>query len=158
MRTIKHIIPFFVFLFFFNRCTKGDVEGPLITDLYGTFSITDEFLLVNKTPDFSSGDIVKFNCSFNKTIDWKITITGLQSSSIKEITGFSNLIDSNIVTWNGNTSELPFFQKENCSVELTFLNETDVLRDTLNIIGSNTYEDGILVKILESYNFDGEPL
>jgi len=150
MRTIKHIIPFFVFLFFFNGCTKDDVEGPLITDLYGTFSITDDFLLLNKTPDFSSGDIVKFNCSFNKTTDWKITITGLQSSSIKEISGFSNLIDSNIVTWNGNTSELPFFQKENCAVELTFLNESDVLRDTLNIIGSNTYEDGILVANFEN--------
>ena len=150
MRTIKHIIPFFVILFFFNGCTKDDVEGPSITDLYGTFSITDAFLLVNKTPDFSSGDIVKFNCGFNKTIDWKITITGLQSNSIKEISGFSNLIDSNIVTWTGNTSQLPFFEIENCVVELTFLNESDTLRDTLNIIGSNTYQDGILVADFEN--------
>ena len=150
MRTIKHIIPFFVLLFFFNGCTKDDVEGPSITDLYGTFSITDDFLLVNKTPDFSSGDIVKFNCGFNKTTDWKITITGLQSNSIKEISGFSNLIDSNIVIWTGNTSQLPFFEKENCAVELTFLNESDTLRDTLNIIGSNTYENGILVADFEN--------
>ena len=118
--------------------------------MYGTFSIIDDFLLVNKTPDFSSGDIVKFNCSFNKTTDWKITITGLQSSSIKEISGFSNLIDSNIVRWNGNTSQLPFFEKENCIVELSFLNESDTLRDTINIIGPNTYEDGILVADFEN--------
>ena len=150
MRTIKHIILFIIFLIFFNGCTKEDVEGPLITDLYGTFSILDDFLLVNKTPDFSSGDIVKFNCSFNKTTDWKITITGLQSSSIKEISGFSNLIDSNIVRWNGNTSQLPFFEKENCIVELSFLNESDTLRDTINIIGPNTYEDGILVADFEN--------
>ena len=150
MRTIKHIIPFFVLLFFFNGCTKDNLEGPSIIDLYGTFSITDAFLLVNKTPDFSSGDIVKFNCGFNKTTDWKITITGLQSNSVKEISGFSNLIDSNIVIWTGNTSQLPFFEKENCAVELTFLNESDTLRDTINIIGSNTYENGIIVADFEN--------
>ena len=150
MRTIKHIISFFVLLFFFNGCTKDDVEGPLITDLYGTFSITDAFLLVNKTPDFSSGDIVKFYCGFNKTIDWKITITGLQSNSVKEISGFSSSIDSNNVMWSGTTSQLPFFNIENCAVELTFMNESDTLRDTLNIVGTNSYEDGILVADFEN--------
>jgi hypothetical protein len=150
MRTIKHIIPFFVLLFFFNGCTKDDVEGPLITDLYGTFSITDSFLLVNKTPDFSSGDIVKFYCGFNKTIDWKITITGLQSNSVKEISGFSSSIDSNNVMWSGTTSQLPFFNIENCAVELTFMNESDTLRDTLNIVGTNSYDDGILVADFEN--------
>ena len=150
MRTIKHIISFFVLLFFFNGCTKDDVEGPLITDLYGTFSITDSFLLVNKTPDFSSGDIVKFYCGFNKTIDWKITITGLQSNSVKEISGFSSSIDSNNVMWYGTTSQLPFFNIENCAVELTFMNESDTLRDTLNIVGTNSYEDGILVADFEN--------
>ena len=150
MRTIKHIISFFVLLFFFNGCTKDDVEGPLITDLYGTFSITDSFLLVNKTPDFSSGDIVKFYCGFNKTIDWKITITGLQSNSVKEISGFSSSIDSNNVMWSGTTSQLPFFNIENCAVELTFMNESDTLRDTLNIVGTNSYDDGILVADFEN--------
>ena len=150
MRTIKHIISFFVLLFFFNGCTKDDVEGPLIKDLYGTFSITDSFLLVNKTPDFSSGDIVKFYCGFNKTIDWKITITGLQSNSVKEISGFSSSIDSNNVMWSGTTSQLPFFNIENCAVELTFMNESDTLRDTLNIVGTNSYEDGILVADFEN--------
>ena len=150
MRTIKHIIPLFIFLFFFNACTKDDIEGPLITDLYGSFSITDPFLLVNKTPDFSSGEFVKFNCGFNKPIDWKITIIGLQSSSTKEISGFSNLIDSNNVTWTGNTSQLPFFEEENCAVELTFLNESDTIRDTINIVGSKTYDDGFLVADFEN--------
>lgn len=150
MITIKHIISFFVLLFFFNGCTKDDVEGPLITDLYGTFSITDSFLLVNKTPDFSSGDIVKFYCGFNKTIDWKITITGLQSNSVKEISGFSSSIDSNNVMWYGTTSQLPFFNIENCAVELTFMNESDTLRDTLNIVGTNSYDDGILVADFEN--------
>ena len=150
MRTIKHIIPLFISLFFFNGCTKDDMEGPLITDLYGSFSITDSFLLINKTPDFSSGDLVKFNCGFNKPIEWKITIIGLQSSAIKEISGFSSLIDSNNVTWTGNTSQLPFFEEENCRVELTFLNEPDTLIDTLNIIAAKTYEEGILVADFEN--------
>jgi hypothetical protein len=52
--------------------------------------------------------------------------------------------------WSGTTSQLPFFNIENCAVELTFMNESDTLRDTLNIVGTNSYEDGILVADFEN--------
>ena len=59
------------------------------------------------------------------------------------------MIDSNDVSWNGNTSQVPFFKKELCAVELTFLNEVDTLRDTINILQTKIY-DGIVVADFEN--------
>ena len=61
-----------------------------------------------------------------KSVEWRISIYELESGSVKEISGFSNIIDSNYVSWNGNTSQVPFFKKELCAVELAFLNEVDL--------------------------------
>ena len=68
---------------------------------------------------------------------------------MKEITGFSNSIDSGLVSWNGNTSEVPFFSEETCALELSFLTELDTLRDTLTISGKKVYE-GIMVADFEN--------
>ncbi len=137
-------------IFFLVYCTKKDFEGPSINDLYGELNITDSLQVNNYNPDFSSGDVVSFHCGFNKSIEWKISIIGLQSNSFKEISGFSNVIDSNTIIWDGNTSQLPFFEQENCAIELTFLNEPDTLRDTINIVGLKQYDDGIVVADFEN--------
>ena len=137
-------------IFFFVYCTKKDFEGPSINELYGKLNITDSLQVNNYNPDFSSGDVVSFYSAFNKSVEWKISITGLQSNSLKEILGFSSVIDSNTTIWNGNTSQLPFFEQENCAIELTFLNEPDTLRDTINILGLNPFNDGIVVADFEN--------
>ena len=149
----KNIILFFLATICFFTCTKRDYEGPLLTNLYGEFEIIDSLQISTKTPDFSSNELVKFYCKLNKDIQWKITITGLTSNSVKEISGFSNTIDSNLIFWNGNTSQVPFFKQEDCLVELTFNNEPDTLRDSLSILGNKIY-DGILVADFE----DGLPI
>ena len=133
----------------FFGCTKGDYEGPAINNLYGDFMITDSFRIINNNPDFSIGEKVKFHCNFNKTIQWKITIVGLESNSKKTLTGFNNLIDSMSISWNGNTSQVPFFNQEICSLELTFENEVDTIRDTLTIAQPKIYE-GTLVADFEN--------
>ena len=35
--------------------------------------------------------------------------------------------------WNGSPSQLPFFQEEECAIELSFENEIDTIRDTITI-------------------------
>ena len=131
-------------------CTKDEVEGPLLNEIFGNFQLNSELIISNNSPDFSvSNELVKFHCDFNKSIEWKISILGLESGSLKEISGFSNIIDSNDVSWNGNTSQVPFFKKELCAVELTFLNEVDTLRDTINILETKIY-DGIVVADFEN--------
>ena len=89
---------------------------------------------------------------------------GLSTSASKEIVGFSNLIDSSTIVWNGGPSQIPFFSEETCVIELTIENEIDTIRDTINIITAKTYDNGIWVEDFEDgfpengliyYNNDG---
>jgi hypothetical protein len=150
MRVKTYITVFICLIICHVNCTKGDLEGPSINDLYGNFNITDPLQINNHNPDFSSGDMVSFYCGFNKSINWTINIKGLQSNSSKELSGFSSSLDSNSTIWNGNSSQFPFFIEENCAVEITFLNEPDTLRDTINILGAKTYDEGIVIADFEN--------
>lgn len=130
-------------------CSRDAYEGPLIDDLYGEFEVVDTLRISNLTPNFSEGGRVKFHSEFSKPVDWKLTITGQTSGSVKVFEGFSSSVDSNDVQWAGSISEVPFFQLENCSVELTFPQEPDTMRGTLVITGVREY-DGIVVADFES--------
>ena len=151
-------------LSFLNSCTKQEFEGPSIATLYGDFELIEPLILTNKNPSFAINEKVGFHCEFNKPVQWKIAIKGLNTNANREITGFSNLIDSNIIVWNGGPSQVPFFSEEVCSIELTFENEIDTLRDTISIVSSKTYENGIWFENFEDgfpanglvyYNTDG---
>ena len=147
------LILFLSLVFFLFSCTKKEFEGPSIEILYGDFEIVEPLKLTNNTPNFSSNEQVGFHCEFNKPVQWKITIQGQNTSAIREITGFSNLIDSNLIVWSGGPSQVPFFSEEACAIELTFENETDTIRDTITIISAKTYENGVWIEDFE----DGLP-
>ena len=158
------LILFLGLVCFLYSCTKKEFEGPSIDILYSDFEVIEPLKIINKTPSFSSNEQVGFHCEFNKPVQWKITIMGLSTSANRQITGFSNLIDSNIIVWNGGPSQVPFFSEEVCAIELTFENEIDTLRDTISIVSAKTYEngvwledfeDGIPVNGLVYYNTDG---
>lgn len=164
MKINTKIIIFLFSVFLINSCTKKDFEGPSIENIYGEFEIIESFKILNKNPNFSINEKVSFHCEFNKPIEWKISIKGLNSSATKEIIGFSNIIDSNMIFWDGGPSQLPFFLEEVCLVDLTFSNEIDSIRDTLNINVSPTFENGIWLENFEDgipensivyYNNDG---
>ena len=149
---------------FLYSCTKEEFEGPSIAPLYGDFELIEPLILTNKNPNFSINEKVGFHCKFNKPVEWKITILGLSTGATRQITGFSNLIDSNMIVWNGGPSQVPFFSEEVCAIELTFENEIDTLRDTLSIVSSKTYENGVWLEDFEDglpsnglvyYNTDG---
>jgi hypothetical protein len=140
-------------LCFLHSCTKKEFEGPSIETLYGEFEVIKPLKLTTQNPSFSSNEQVGFHCEFNKPVEWKIVIDGLSTGAYRQITGFSNLIDSNIVIWNGGPSQIPFFSEEDCAIELTFKNEIDTIRDTLIIVSAKTYENGIWVENFE----DGIP-
>jgi len=158
------LILFLGLVCFLYSCTKKEFEGPSIDILYSDFEVIEPLKIINKTPSFSSNEQVGFHCEFNKPVQWKIAIMGLSTSANRQITGFSNLIDSNIIVWNGGPSQVPFFSEEVCAIELTFENEIDTLRDTISIVSAKTYEngvwfedfeDGIPVNGLVYYNTDG---
>ena len=137
-------------LFILFGCTKDEVEGPLINDIYGDFYVIQPLSVINKSPNFSNNEVVKFQGEFNKNIDWKISISGLVSGSNTIISGYSSYLDTNINIWKGNTSQYPFFAEEYCAIELTFLNEIDTLRDTIEILGPQLYNDGFIVADFEN--------
>ena len=158
------IILFLSLVCFLHSCTKKEFEGPLIETLYGDFEVIEPLRITNKNPSFSNNEQVNFHCEFNKSVEWKITILGISTSASREITGFSNTIDSNIIVWKGGPSQVPFFSEEVCAIELTFENEIDTLRDTITIVSTKTYENGIWVENFEDglptnglvyYNTDG---
>jgi hypothetical protein len=119
--------------------TDDEFDGPSLNDLYGAFSVVAPLETSADTVDFSAGETVNFTASFSKNVSWKLEIKGLQSGAVKEITGFSNLLDANNALWTGTTTKLPFFKVEDCAVQLTFEAESDTLSDTLFVSGTRTY-------------------
>ena len=147
-----------------HSCTKKEFEGPLIETLYADFELIESLSITNKNPNFTDNEQVGFYCKFNKPVEWRISIMGTSTNATRLITGFSSVIDSNNILWNGGPSQIPFFSEEECVVELTIENEIDTIRDTINIISAKNYEDGIWVESFENgfpenglvhYNNDG---
>ena len=147
-----------------HSCTKKEFEGPLIETLYADFELIESLSITNKNPNFTDNEQVGFYCKFNKPVEWRISIMGTSTNATRLITGFSSVIDSNNILWNGGPSQIPFFSEEECVVELTIQNEIDTIRDTINIISAKNYEDGIWVESFENgfpenglvhYNNDG---
>ena len=91
MNIKTNLISFIVLLFFLLSCTKIDFEGPSIENLYGDFEIIKPLEIINRNPSFSNNEQVSFHSEFNKPVEWKITIQGLNTGAYKEITGFSIL-------------------------------------------------------------------
>ena len=107
---------------------------------------------VGDSADFAGGENMFFNAKFSKQVDWSISIKGQSSGSIKIISGKSNFIDQSNSLWRGESSKLPFFISENCSVELTFENHEDIIQTSLMIKNPKNYnnENTILVTDFEN--------
>lgn len=121
-----------------------EFEGPSLTDLYGSFAILEDFDITDRSVNFSENETTTFTALFNKNVSWKLEIKGLSSGAVKEITGFSSQLDATNALWNGSTTILPMFRPEECAVELTFENEADTLRDTLNVTGGRVHAGFLL--------------
>lgn len=154
-------------VFFFFTCSENEFEGMPIENLYGEFKILQPLKINNGNPNFSKNEMVRFHCEFSKPVEYKITIEGMSTKAKREINGFSNLLDSNLITWDGSPLKLPFFIDEFCAIELTFKDQIDTIRDTLKILSAKMYEDGIWYEDFEdglpegalvAYNKDGGEL
>lgn len=152
MRLLLKLIGIVLLVGLLHACNKQDFEGPPLTNYLGAFEVLEPFVITNQSPDFTDGELVRFQSKFNKVVDWKITITGQTTSSKKELTGTSQEINPNEVYWTGTTDEAPFFQEEECAIELTFANEADTFVDALSIESTKQFE-GISVADFE----DGLP-
>ena len=148
----KNKIFLFACLFVIFSCEKTDIEGPFLNDLYGELNILEDLKIVGDSVNFENGESLHFTASFSKIVDWKIRIQGLNSGSIKIISGKSNVINSINSSWDGSSTELPFFGSENCSVELSFETHDTLIESELYIFTPKNYvnENTVLITDFEA--------
>lgn len=139
-----------ILLIGFWSCERDieEPEGPSIEDLFGEFSVLQEFAIDNKTIDLAAGESTFFTAQFSKTVDWQIVIEGQQTGGIKVIEGTSNFIDASNSIWNGTTTQIPMFSSEMCDVELIISNENTSFADELEV-QNNIQHEGYVVADFE---------
>ena len=81
----KYNLILLCFLILFS-CKKDGLEGPNLNDLYGELNFENALAIVGDSASFSQNEDVYFTAKFSKIVDWKITITGLNSMSKKQVT------------------------------------------------------------------------
>ena len=153
MKKLKFL--FLLLPLFFNSCEKKEIEGPSLLDLYADLEILEPLEIVGDSADFANGENIYFTASFSKQINWEIRIEGLNSSSIKIISGKSKEITASNSVWDGGSTLLPFFNAEDCKVSLIFSNIEDTISSQLNIQVEKDYqnENTVLITDLEN-NFN----
>ena len=121
-----------------------DPAGPNLPDRFGDFNFVEPVAASQPTVDFAGGEDVAFSATFNKQAAWVLLITGQESGAVKRIEGFSNVLDATNATWNGGTTELPFFKDETVDVALFVPSEeTDTLRTTVEVVSPRTYPGNV---------------
>lgn len=128
-----------------------DFDGPSLIDRFGPFELVNDLEVSNATVDFSTGQTVFFTATFNKRINWVLQITGQQSGAVKEITGFTQELNSENAVWNGTTTALPLFRAEACVAKL-IIPEEDSLTLTANVetLGGRVYEGSLFADFEEA--------
>ena len=132
MKNLKFLL--FVLTFFFISCEKDKFEGPMLDNPNVEIEILQPLEVLGST-DFSNNQNTYFKASFTKQVDWKIKIKGLNSGSVKIISGNSAYIDQSNSLWDGSPTKVPFFLgEEDCYVKLFFeMPDTSIVKDSIGI-------------------------
>lgn len=114
-------------LVLFAACTKDNIEGPELQDIFGEFAVVQELSSDRTTVDFSAGETVSFTAELTIRTDWTLHIIGETSGAKKEINGRERVINQDIARWNGTISFAPLFGEEDCITYMTFEDHPDTL-------------------------------
>ena len=99
MKKLKFLL--FVLTILFVSCEKDKFEGPMLDNPNVEIEILQPLEVLGST-DFSNNQNTYFKASFTKQVDWKIKIKGLNSGSVKNISGSkSDFIDQSNSIWDG---------------------------------------------------------
>lgn len=100
-------------------------DGPSLEEIYSDFKVLENFKASKDSVSFGLNENVLFTASFNKIVNWTITIKGQTSGAIKLLNGQSRVINQ---AWDGSTTIFPMFKEEPCAVTLTLENITDTFK------------------------------
>jgi hypothetical protein len=129
--------------------TEAEFQGPALSNIFGPFSVLEEFDISNRNVDFESGETTTFTAIFSKQVDWTVEIKGLESGAVKRISDFSSELSSANARWNGTTTDVPLFRAEQCAVELRVPSDSLIVYDTLTV-ESVRQINGLVVADFES--------
>ena len=111
---------------------KTDTLGPNLTDVFGPFTVFEEFDASRTNVDFSNGESVEFTCLFSKQVNWEIHIVGQESGAEKVLKGFTNSINLDLGgLWDGTTTNLPMFKLEKCKAYVLVKDVDTTFSDTI---------------------------
>jgi len=129
-------------VFLLQACKPEEsFDGPNLEDIYGPFFIEETLTISDDSLDLAIGETTLFSASFSKNLNWKLEVHGMESGARQVHEEFSSKVDFN---WNGSTTILPMFRQETCEVMLTFENQLDTLRDTLDILSIRPLQGFVL--------------
>lgn len=97
---------------FMGPQVKEEIKFELLDSLKTNGGFIADFSVTNTVPFF-------FKAKFDKSITWKLTITGDTSGATKTFIGTSAQIDSLTALWRGEQDSLYYFTKETCKVCLS---------------------------------------
>jgi hypothetical protein len=134
-----------------SACRKktSTFDGPSIDEIFSDFKVTQTFKADRDSVNFTTGEKVVFTASFNKVVDWKITIKGSTSKGVKMISGTSKTINASNATWNGSITDFPMFSAENCEAKLTIKDVVDTFVIAEKIVGTKKL-DGFIIADFEN--------
>ncbi len=135
------------------RKESEDFDGPSLQDIYGEFSLLEDFAVSQSTVDFQNGETCYFTARFSKPVNWTISITGQTSGAVKRIEGISKELDETNARWNGSTTDFPTFEAEKCNVMLTIEDVTDTFTTTVESL-SPKLNEGFVIADFDTPGFD----
>jgi hypothetical protein len=148
-QTMKKLILIALVGLSFSCQRKEEILGPSLDELYGEFTVLENFAVSGPSVDFSIGEMSEFTCRFSKPVDWEIHIIGQTSGAEKIISGKSKVIDATNGKWNGSTTLLPMFKNESCIAILNVPEE--LFADTLGVtILETKINEGFLLSDFEN--------
>jgi len=155
MKTAKLLFGLGLLLLVF-ACKRDDpeFEGPSLDNIYGDFSVLQDFDISNRNVDFANGETTVFTALFSKQVEWEVQITGLESGARKVITDISNELTTANARWSGTTTDVPLFKDEQCAVELIVAAEGFSIQDTMAVLSTRAIEGFLLTDFESGFNSD----
>lgn len=129
-------------LIFSFGCSKDDIEGPELQDIFGEFEVINGLTTNMATADFMAGDQIEFSAKLSIRTDWFINIEGLDTGAKKVIEGRERDVDGTVASWNGTTTFAPLFEAEECQCYMTFAEYPDTLwADNVTVLSKKPADD-----------------
>lgn len=122
-------------IFAFASCERTDVDqiGPSVYIAPDNFQVQDS-LAANPSEVNFNDENVDFSAAMSDQASWTISIRGMQSGAVKDISGNQPVINAANASWNGNHSGTVFFETgETAVASLSFMGSDVTMHDTITI-------------------------